>query len=137
MLERVFYDGLGHEDCSRRLGEFVASASKTLSPPKLPPHLTPLSLPATYPSMKPIIRAKNDSLQFSFVDHTTELQSRVGAWFSAHLAELKEPLRALVAQRLFIHGEGQSLRDQIRVELSITFQRTLRVPDDGRDYKQS
>jgi hypothetical protein len=84
--------------------------------------------------MKPIIRAKNDSIQFSFIDHTAELQSRVGAWFSARLAKLKEPLRALVAQRLFIHAEGHSFRDLIRVEFSITFQRTLRVPDDGRDY---
>ena len=29
MLERVFYDGLGPEDCSRRLGEFVAATVNT------------------------------------------------------------------------------------------------------------
>lgn len=84
--------------------------------------------------MKPTIRAENDSLRFTFADHTAELQSRAGAWFSAHLAGLQEPLRALVAQRLFIHHEGDTLRDQLRVEFSLTFQRTLRVPDDGRDY---
>ena len=84
--------------------------------------------------MKPIIRAENDSLRFTFADHTAELQRRVGAWFSTRLAELQEPLRALVAQRLFIHNEGGTLRDELRVEFSISFQRTLRVPDDGRDY---
>ncbi len=84
--------------------------------------------------MKPIIRAENDSLRFTFAEHTAELQSRVGAWFSTRLGELQEPLRALVAQRLFIHNEGCALRDQIRVEFSLSFHRTLRVPDDGRDY---
>lgn len=84
--------------------------------------------------MKPTIRAENDSMRFTFADHTAELQSRVGAWFSARLAELQEPLRALVAQRLFIHHEGRCLRDELSVEFSISFQRTLRVPDDGRDY---
>lgn len=84
--------------------------------------------------MKPTIRAENDSVRFTFADHTAELQSRAGAWFSAHLAALQEPLRALVAQRLFIHHEGRALRDQLHVEFSLTFQRTLRVPDDGRDY---
>ncbi len=84
--------------------------------------------------MKPTIRAENDTIRFTFADHTTELQNRVGTWFSARLAELQEPLRSIVAQRLFVHHEGQALHDQLRVEFSISFQRTLRVPDDGRDY---
>ncbi len=29
MLERVFYDGLGPEDCSHRLGDFVAATVNT------------------------------------------------------------------------------------------------------------
>lgn len=85
--------------------------------------------------MKPTIRAENNVTRFLFADHTTELQSRVGAWFSERLEELREPLRTLVAQRLFLFEEGSpELREQIRVEFSLTFQRTLRVPDDGRDY---
>lgn len=84
--------------------------------------------------MNPTVRAENDVTRFHFADHTAELQSRVGAWFSDRLAELQEPLRALVAQRLFIHHEGKALHDQLRVEFSLSFQRTLRVPDDGRDY---
>ena len=84
--------------------------------------------------MKTTIRAENDSVRFTFPGHTIELQNRVSAWFSARLAELQEPLRTLVARRLFIHHEGRSFDNLIRVEFSLTFQRTLRVPDDGRDY---
>jgi hypothetical protein len=85
--------------------------------------------------MKPSICVEADATRFYFADHTAELQRRVGAWFSEHLAELREPLRALVAQRLFLFEGGFSeLRRQISVEFSLTFQRTLRVPDDGRDY---
>jgi hypothetical protein len=85
--------------------------------------------------MKPTIRAANNVTLFLFTEHTAELQSRAGAWFSERLAELREPLRTLVAQRLFLFEEGSAeLRRLISVEFSLTFQRTLRVPDDGRDY---
>ena len=84
--------------------------------------------------MQSPIRAENDALRFTFSDHTAELQRRVGAWFSTRLADLQEPLRALVAQRLFIHHEGHAIRDQLLVQFSLSFQRTLRVPDDGKDY---
>jgi hypothetical protein len=85
--------------------------------------------------MKPTIRAENNATRFLFTDHGTELQSRAGAWFSERMAELREPLRTLVAQRLFLFEEGSAeLRRLISVEFSLTFQRTLRVPDDGRAY---
>lgn len=84
--------------------------------------------------MKSAVSIRQDSLRFFFPDHTAELQRRVGAWFAERLGELREPLRALVAQRLLLHPCDADLRESIRVEFTLNFQRTLRVPDDGRDY---
>jgi hypothetical protein len=100
-------------------GELKSAAHQAPRPGRLisPPALlltTRSPLLTTSLQMKPTIRAENDSMRFTFADHTAELQSRAGAWFSARLAELQEPLRALVAQRLFIHHEGDALQLRLR-----------------------
>jgi len=85
--------------------------------------------------MSSTIRAEQNCVRFTFVDHSLELQRRAGEWFADRLASLKNAKqRRLVAERLFILKDSPYLGCSCQVEFSFSFQRTLRVPDDGKDY---
>lgn len=84
--------------------------------------------------MKPTIHASQDTARFVFNPHAEELRRRAVAWFSERQATLGAKRRALVLERLLFDPRTDSITPSLAIELSLSFQRTLRVPDDGRDY---
>lgn len=84
--------------------------------------------------MKASIRASDDSAKFLFHPHAEELRRLAVEWFCARQAKLRAPRHARVVERLLFDPRPDSLADCVATEFSLSFQRTLRVPDDGRDY---
>jgi hypothetical protein len=81
------------------------------------------------------IRAESNHVRFIFSGHSAELQRRAGEWFADRLSSLTDTdQRRLVAERLFVLNSEPDVSRACLVEFKFSFQRTLRVPDDGRDY---
>jgi hypothetical protein len=74
-----------------------------------------------------------DTITFTFARHEAELRRRATEWFAEALAKATSQERQHLAERVFVDGEALgSVYATCRFYLSLC--RTLRVPDDGRDY---
>jgi len=75
---------------------------------------------------------QDDRLVFSFPEIEAQLQERVRDWVDAKLKS------ATVAERARLPESREELcglfMDRARVRAAVSFQRTLRIPDDGNDY---
>lgn len=84
--------------------------------------------------MKPTsIQCHNDSLEFIFNQHEVALRKLAANWFVEKLASATSEERHYFAERVLVRGEEVG-RDLAVCRFLVSLQRTLRVPDDGRDY---
>jgi len=80
-----------------------------------------------------MITLDSDRLLFSFLPLRAELEARTRAWLDAKLAAATESQKAhLAGPRDELDEEFLSLLPEF--DAKVSFQRTLRIPDDGKDY---
>lgn len=84
--------------------------------------------------MKNKIHASNNAALFRFHTHSRALQRRAANWFAEQAATLRPSRRVLALHHVLFNETTSPLRAACAVEFSISFQRTLRVPDDGKAY---
>lgn len=80
-----------------------------------------------------MIELESNELIFSFPDLTSRFRHRVRAWIDARLAAATEEERTQLRR---YDGAPQPFfeRHAPTIRATVAFQRTLRIPDDGRDY---
>jgi len=80
-----------------------------------------------------MIELHNDELIFSFPEFRTQFEQRVQAWIDERVA------RATDEEKFLLPSSRSELYEKFdwcipRVSAAVSFQRTLRIPDDGKDY---
>jgi hypothetical protein len=80
-----------------------------------------------------MIELQDDELIFTFPDLLFQLRARTQAWIDARLAQATSKQRArLPSSREELYSTFDWYLPRARV--AVSFQRTLRIPDDGKDY---
>jgi len=80
-----------------------------------------------------MIELQHDELIFTFPDLRLRLKDRAQAWIDSRLAEATSEQRArLPSSREELYPKFDWCVPKVRV--AVSFQRTLRIPDDGKDY---
>ena len=80
-----------------------------------------------------MIELQNDELIFTFPDLRSRLKDRAQAWIDARFAAATSEQRArLPSTRAELYSTFDWYLPRARV--AVSFQRTLRIPDDGKDY---
>lgn len=80
-----------------------------------------------------MIELHNDQLIFGFSELSAQLQKRALTWIDEHLAAATAEEKArLPSSRTELYAGFRSYIPE--VHCAVSFQRTLRIPDDGKDY---